>query len=88
MSWLSLSLGYADGLGMGSFLKLLKREETSASHQDYSQRRKPKWMLVLLRRGLDENMTDVLYDLSQWTSIGSGEMCHGGGDLVVVIMAG
>lgn len=86
--WLCLSLDCADRLGMGWFLKPLKREGTSASHQYYSRRRKPKWMLVLLRRGLDENMTNVLYSLSQWMSTGSGEISHGGRDLVVVIMAG
>lgn len=70
------------------FLQPPKREENSASHQDYAQRRKPKGILVLLRWGLDDNVTNVLYNLNQWISLGSGETHHGGGDLVVVNTAG
>lgn len=46
-------------------LQSLKREETSASHQDYAGRRKLKGVLVVLRRALCENETDALNHLSQ-----------------------
>lgn len=41
-----------------------------------------------IKTGLDDSVTNVLYNLNQWISLGSGETRHGGGDLVVVNTAG
>lgn len=70
------------------FLQPLKREEASASHQDYAWRRKPKGMLVPVRRAVEKKVTNVLYNLSQWMPPESGDIGHGGRDLVPKLWLG
>ena len=70
------------------FLQPLKREKASASHQDYAWRRKPKGMLVPVRRAVEKKVTNVLYNLSQWMPPESGDIGHGGRDLVPKLWLG